>query len=188
MHDVIVQNQNGNMDDDEVHTSRNQPSRSAHVQHLHVEIPADGHDGNVVPFFMEDDLVQNPWEKESHQTKMSVRVPKYKLRDSTIHEESHQIMCKSDTQKPSDVENKPCEEISTSNMTTSSSFAYHVLQVHDKSDAVKYDLHPILDEEDQETASDIDAMNIVPVTKLSFEKTKDDYVTTTITRFHQKGL
>jgi len=46
---------------------------------------------------------QNPCEKECHQPKLSVIVQNEKMRDSTIcEEESHKIMCESDTQKLSE--------------------------------------------------------------------------------------
>lgn len=63
------------------------------MQHIpHLEIAADGYDGTAVPFFMEDNLFQNPCEKESHRAKLNVRVENEKLRDSTICKESHKIL------------------------------------------------------------------------------------------------
>jgi hypothetical protein len=77
-----------------------------------------------------------------------VRAKKKKLRDATIREESHAILCEEDTQTLSEVEEESCEETSLSNMTISSSFSFDVMQVHKENDVVNYDQAPIFDEED----------------------------------------
>jgi hypothetical protein len=88
-------------------------------------------------------------EKEFHQQKLSVRAKKKKMRGATIREESHEMLCKEDTQKLSEGEDRPCEEISLSNMTVSSCFSLDVMQVHKENDVVNYGQSPIFDEEDQ---------------------------------------
>jgi hypothetical protein len=87
-------------------------------------------------------------EEEFHQPKPSASVKKSKLRDSTICEESHKNLCEKDTQKLSDVEDRPCEETSLSHMTISSIFSFDVMQVTEENEVVKYDQPPIFDEED----------------------------------------
>jgi hypothetical protein len=157
MHDAKVLKQNDKKVDCGLYKSRNRPSKFAHMQHIpHVEIAADGYDGNVVPFFLEDDLIPNPCEKESHKAKLNVRVKKKTLSDSTISRESHIILCGENTQTLSEIENRPCEEIFISNMTISSSLFSHEIQVAEENDVVNYDKPPIFDEEDQEMDSESD--------------------------------
>jgi hypothetical protein len=87
-------------------------------------------------------------EGQFHQLKPSVSVKKNKLRDSTICDESHKNLCKKDTQELSEVDDRPCEETSLSNMIISSSFSFAMLHVTKETNMVKYDQPPIFDEED----------------------------------------
>jgi len=59
--------------------------------------------------------------KECHQPKLSARVQNEKMRDSTICEESHKVLCERDTQKLSEKEDESYEELFTTNMIISSS-------------------------------------------------------------------
>ena len=96
------------------------------------------------------------------------------MRDSTICEdESHKIVCDRETQKLSDVEDRPSEETFTINtIIFSSSCVSHVNQVHEEDDMVNYDQPPMFDEEDQEMATNNDMLH-----NFSMFKKSDDYCT-----------
>ena len=73
------------------------------------------------------------------------------MRDSTICEESHKILCERDTRKLSKKEEESCEELFTTNMIMpSSSLVPCVMQVHEEKDVVKYDTHAYVASQDVE--------------------------------------
>jgi hypothetical protein len=79
-----------------------------------------------------------------------MRVQNERMRDSTICEESHKILCERDTQKLNEKEDESFEELFTTNMMIpSSSLVPCVMQAHEEKDVVNYGQSPIFDEEDQ---------------------------------------